>query len=356
MKVYYIDSGLSGCYLLRCLLPLQANGWDGDRTSILPNSTTPENKATAALRSDVVVFHRPEQANKLDLARILKSGGKKIVFDNDDTLKEHGGFRFNEYMDNKRVQQGMEKLNDIIDHFVTEADLVTASTKFLADEYRKLNPQVVVLPNCVDPFLFDEPLKNDSGRIRIGVTGSVGITDDLNVLEPILRHYEHDERVQMVIFSLPPAKEDKLMRALYEKEYEFWDSLEGVEWQPFVEIQHYFSTLNELRLDMMIIPRADNYFNRCKSNIKFLEASMLEIPVIGQAFPDGLSPYQADPEDSEHLLLATDTESWIMQIEKLIADKELRLSMGRDAHAYVAEKYDIEKNAHLWREAYASIV
>ena len=41
----------------------------------------------------------------------------------------------------------------------------------------------------------------------------------------------------------------------------------------------------------MLIPRGENYFNRCKSNIKFLEASMCEIPVIAQSFTTNDSPY-----------------------------------------------------------------
>ena len=54
----------------------------------------------------------------------------------------------------------------------------------------------------------------------------------------------------------------------------------------------YFDTLNDLELDIMMIPRKDNYFNKCKSNIKFLEASMCEIPVITNYFKD--SPYEKD--------------------------------------------------------------
>lgn len=354
-RVYFVDSGLSGCYLVRCLLPLQENGWDGDRTSIRKGQNTPENKSLAAQAADIVVFHRPEQQQKLKLARILKAMGKKIVFDNDDTVKHDGGFRFNDYMDAERVKKGMAKINTTIDAFIKEADLVTCSTEFLADEYRKLNDNVIVLPNCVDAFLFDEPLRNEGDKIRIGITGSVGITNDLNVLEPILRHYEHDPRVQLVVFSLPPNKQDEYMRKLYQKEYEFWDSLDGVEWTPFADVEVYLKTLNELRLDIMLIPRADNYFNRCKSNIKFLEASMLEIPVIAQAFEDGLSPYQANPHDREHMLLATDFDSWIEQIEKLIADKGKRTSMAKGAHEYVLENYNIEDKAHLWPEAYTKM-
>ena len=82
---------------------------------------------------------------------------------------------------------------------------------------------------------------------------------------------------------------------------------------------------------------------------------MLEIPTIGQSFSTKDSPYEVNPEDAKHLLLATDTESWIFQIEQLITNKELRREMGKKAHDYVAENYSIEKNARLWREAYESL-
>ena len=82
---------------------------------------------------------------------------------------------------------------------------------------------------------------------------------------------------------------------------------------------------------------------------------MLEIPVIGQSFPTKDSPYEVNPKDAEHLLLATDTESWIAQIETLISNKELRRELGKKAHDYVVENYSIEKLAHLWKEAYETL-
>ncbi len=354
MRVYFVESGLQGCYLVRCLLPLQANGWDGDQTSIRLDSKTPENKMKAAKASDIVVFHRPEVDGKLELIKILKSIGKKIVFDNDDTAKHDGGFRFNEYMNEERVKKGMATINYNLDESIKLADLVTCSTEFLAEEYRKLNKNVVVLPNCVDPFYFDEPLRNETDIVRIGFTGSVALTDDINVLEPIVRHFEKDKRVRLVLFSLPPQKQDEYMRKLYKEEYKFWDSVD-VEWQPLVPNEIYLETLNELRLDMMIIPRADNYFNRCKSNIKFLEASMLEIPVIAQGFKDGKSPYQVNPKDQEHMKIVIDNKDWIPEIEKMILDKKGRRAMAKKAHHYVEENYNIAGKAHLWEDAYKSI-
>ena len=355
MKVYFIGSGLSGCFNLRCLYPLQANGWDGDRTSFLLKEMTAENKEKAVQQADIVVFHRPEHPDKLKLARILKGMGKKIVFDNDDTYKDTGGFKPTQYLNAGRMERGMKLMNEHIDQFIKEADLVTCSTEFLREEYAQINPNTVVLKNCIDPFYFDEPIKNDTDIIRIGITGSVGVTSDIDVLKPIVEHYQNDPRVQLVLMSLPPNREDKFIRELYSEEYKFWDSM-NIERQSFVPVDQYADTLNNLKLDMIIIPRKDNLFNRCKSNVKFLENSMLEIPTIAQSFPTKDSPYEQNVEDTKYLLLADTTEQWIEQIEKLINNKELRLEMGKKAREYVEREYSIENNAHLWKEAYSKLL
>lgn len=353
MKVYYIGS-YEGCFNVRCLFPLQENGWNGDRTTLGLNRISPDNKAKALIDADVVVFHRPEKEEDLAVMRKLKQVGKKIVFDNDDTYKDHNGFKFNDYMTEEKAKLGLDTLNKNIDTFMKEADLITCSTEFLKKEYEQINPNVVVLPNTVDPFYFPEPARNESDIIRIGITGSVGITADVEVLKPIIEHYQHDPRVRLVLLSLPPEGENAIYKKLYVDEYAFWNKV-NIEWHSFVKTDVYYEYLNNLKLDMVIIPRSDSYFNRCKSNLKFLENSMLEIPTIGQSFPTGDSPYEVNPEDAKHLLLATDTQSWIEQIEKLIADKELRREMGKKAREYVEETYSIANNAQKWVDAYKSI-
>lgn len=355
MKVYYINSGLQGCFTVRCLLPLVANGWDGDQTSIRLDDMTNLNRAQAAQAADIVVFHRPEEEGKLKLARLLKKLGKKIVFDNDDTAKHDGGFRFNNFMDAERVKRGLKTINNTLDTFIKEADLVTCSTQWLADEYKKINDNVAVLPNCIDPFYFDEPLRNETDVVRIGITGSLALTDDIDILEPIVKHFHNDPRVKIVLFSLPPNNKDEYTRKLYKEEYKFWESV-NVEWQPLVPMEEYYDTLNSLKLDIMLIPRADNYFNRAKSNVKFLEAAMFEIPCFAQGFKDDKSPYQVNPKDKENLVLVEDNKDWIPEVEKMITDKKGRRKLGKKARNYVIENYSIEKRAHLWEEAYKKLL
>jgi len=358
MRTYFISSGLQGCYFVRCLLPLQANGWDGDQTTnIVDNSMkTPENKAYAAQQSDVVVFHRPDDPNKLKLARLLKKQGKKVVFDNDDTYKDDGGFKLNEYMDKERLEHGLAKINETIDAFIREADLVTTTTDYLADEYRKQNKNTVVLPNCVDPFYFDEPIRNRGEKVRIGITGSIGVTSDFDVAYDIITQTIDDPRIEWVVFSIPRNRDDKVMRELYKDEYEKLDRIKDrIDWHGFVDNELYFDYLNELALDMMVIPRADNLFNRCKSNLKFLEASMFEIPLIAQGFPDKMSPYQANPEDAKHMLVANNTDEFVEHINRLVDNRMERLQLGRKARKYVEKTYDINTNAHRWLDAYATM-
>lgn len=355
-RVYFVSSGNFGCYVVRCLLPLVANGWDGDHTSINALRKTPENKSKAAQDADIVVFHRPDDPRKLELARLLKKRGKKIVMDNDDTYRDMGGIILNEYFNAERVKKGLASINKILDEFSLEADLITVSTEFLAEEYRKLNQNVVVLPNYIDPFYFDEPLRNEGDTVRIGITGSIGMSNDLDVLNPIFKHYEHDPRVQLVFFSLPAnPKENPFIANAYKDEYNFLDST-NVEWHATVNMDKYYDKLNSLKLDMMIIPRTDSYFNRCKSNLKFIESSMFEIPIIAQGFADGKSPYQVNPHDSEHMKIVIDNNDWVAAIEAMIADTEGRREQGRKAREYVEANYNINDHAHEWEVAYDSLL
>ena len=351
-KVFFCNTLMGGCHYVRALIPLREGGWDGDKTSLRTEKISNEMRARAVLDADVVVFHRPNDDRALMVAQKLREQGKKIVMDNDDTYK---GF------DKTKLGKLADKFGQVeasVDIFGKFADMITCSTEFLRQEYLKLNPNVVVLPNCVDPDDWpaeDEILKNEGPKIRIGLVGSVGLHTDVAGFIPVLDHLFKREDVQLVVFALPAdTKESHDVHNYYKPELEFWQSY-NIEWQPFVPIHDYIETLNGLRLDLLLIPRSDDYFNRCKSNIKFLEASMLEIPVVAQGFSTGDSPYQADPEDSKVMKVITDNSKWIEEIDALVANKDLRVKTGKKAREYVLEKYHIKNNIHKWQAAYDSL-
>lgn len=351
MMVYFTNSMLEACWYVREYIPMAAGGWDGDRTSVLKNFRTPQAMSISALagmeNADIIVFHRPNDDRAFNVALELRKKGKKIVYDNDDTYKHFVGLE-------QHLTKRLEYVDKWTDEFIKIADLVTCSTEFLAEEYRQLNKNVVVLPNCVDPLDWPtEPQRNTNGKVRIGLVGSVATNQDFDALRDILPKLCAREDAEVVMFGLP-AKTNAKVERLYKQEYAFWDNLK-VEWHPFVNIGEYIEKLDSLKLDLMLIPRNDDYFNRCKSNLKFLEASMLEIPVIAQGFSDGKSPYQGE-EDRKHMMVMNGHEDWADVIEACVKNKEVLRERGQKAKQYVLEKYDINKQITKWETAYQSLL
>jgi hypothetical protein len=83
---------------------------------------------------------------------------------------------------------------------------------------------------------------------------------------------------------------------------------------------------------------------------------MLEIPCVVQGFADGKSPYQVNPDDTEHMIVVTDNTKWEGIVEHLIEDPGFIRSMGMKAKQYVLENYDINSNIEKWENAYQALL
>lgn len=357
MKVYYFANTYESCGYVRCLQPLQANGWDGDKISLYSPRPSPEKMMQGALAADIVVFHRPIQKEMYEAAVLLKEAGKKIVMDNDDTYRENSGVPVQMFgKDREKLDTAIGYINDQLRKFAELADMVTVTTEFLKKEYEMWNKNVVVLPNCVDPYDWDEPVKNDTGKTRILITGSVASNKDYENIIPLLEKLKGRKDVQLVLQALPADKPElKETREVYKPELDFWKQYD-VEWYPFMKLTDYLEFIPTLKIDIMLIPRHDNYFNRCKSNLKFLEASMCKMATVAQSFPSGDSPYEVDTEDTKNLILANTPEDWIEKVFHLLDNpKEIDI-LKEKSHEYVLNKYDINKCGHKWKDAYKTII
>lgn len=353
MKVFTINSGYDGCCYPRLYLPTVHNGFDTDRPNLREDKISVSEIRRKLQEADVVVFHRAEEQEYHNLARMLKRDGKKVVMDNDDTFKLEDAHPLANFNPDGSYQENLKRRQDNIDDFIRMADLVTTTTKTLKEEYEKINPNVIILPNCIDPMDWDTPLRNEGDKVRIGIVGSAALEYDYLHIKDIIKELGDRDDVELVLFGLGDLEHRKNNPAVtktFKDEYAFWDSIKMTQF-PWVRRWQYNRILNETRLDIMLIPRRDNYFNRCKSNIKFLEASMCEIPVIAQSFSDG--PYEEITPDMG--VLIKDNTKWREEIERLIKDKDLRRSMGKKAREYTLANYNIEDKAHLWEDAYLKL-
>lgn len=341
MKAYFMCGPYEGCNYTRCILPSGAGGWGCNRAWAKNRRVGLKKMVEDLANANVVVFQRPVRSVEFNAAKALKSVGKKIVLDIDDTYDAGGGALqpTSENFETKR------KINSVLKTFAGIADLVTVSSRVLAEEYGRFHKRVAVLPNCVDPGYWGKPSCNNKDEVRLGLVGSVVASGDFKKVKALLEKVAKWPGVKLVVFAFSSNTGNEL---------NYWKKI-GAIIQPLVPFSGYPATLNKLKLDIMLIPRKDTYFNRCRSNIKFLESSMLEIPVIAQGFSDSKSPYQ-NLQDRSFMKICNTNSDWENAVSELIKNKQLRRDMGKLAKTHVLKTYNIYNNIWLWQKAYESLL
>lgn len=338
MKILFLNGSYPFCYYYRGYLPAvysnQMCVQEFIRTYKMPDTKIIE---AMAEKADVIVFQRPQELHQLNLAVALKKQGKKIIFENDDT---YSGLPLDKLNNEKEVALA-KQINKNLQSFIRFADGAIASTETLADEYRQLNHNTVVLKNCIDPLDKFTCKKNDTGKLRVGLVGSVTSNDDYIHIKDQLRKL--DERGDVTIVVMGVKRSDGSYLPTMKEDHDFWASLKNVEWHTYVPVTKYMSKLASLALDVAIIPRKDHYFNKCKSNLKFLEMSLLKIPVLAQGF-DG-SPYT---QDKDYLTLVYENEDWYNKVIDVMENRQHYKDLAEKAQKYILENYNIKNYATEW--------
>lgn len=113
-----------------------------------------------------------------------------------------------------------------------------------------------------------EVWKNPSGKIIEDISKYVEVKDDLDVVIDAIE--KTVDSVQWVFFGYAPPKLEKYIKG------------KKIECHGGVNIYNYPEKFASLNLNAVIAPLQDNEFNRCKSNIKWLECAALGIPLLAQ--------------------------------------------------------------------------
>lgn len=339
MKILYIPGRYPFCYYYRGYLP----GVYSNQTVVSDfmrrdMKVNPDRLTELSKKADVVVFQRPTDSQTIELATLLKMQGKKIIFENDDTYTSLPL----EKLGNEKAVALAHQMADNLKTFLKIADGAIASTDFLAREYGEFNENITVLKNCIDPKDEYKCKENKTGKFRVGFIGSVTSNDDYEHIKEDIRRL--DERGDVTIVIMGVKHKDGSIFSTSQPDYQFWNSLKNIEWHPYCHITEYMLNVSDLALDLAIIPRKDHYFNKCKSNIKFLEMSLLRIPVLAQGFKDGRSPYQGKDEGYMTVIL----DNWYDEVIKIKDNHAKYKELADKAHDYVLENYNISTYGQEW--------
>ena len=147
------------------------------------------------------------------------------------------------------------------------------------------------------------------------------------------------ENVRLTILGfLPPVVIDMVQRNNWQGR---------VEYMGFSEPETYYQMVKCIRVDVGIAPLIDNRFNAAKSELKFLENTVIGMPTIAS----NVEPYQVI-EDGKNGMLAREEGQWYFALKAMLLDNpKIRRSMLVEARKTVVEKFDIRKTALQWAEA-----
>lgn len=317
MKIIGISNQNSGCAYHRILLPLGfMNGITGYVTNIIT-----EDKQDGW---DILLYNRicPYDQDWNVVKGVMKV---KVVMDIDDHWKlPPNHLCYDQY-------KGME--NRIINNLV-EADIVTASTDYLAEKIRPYNNNVHVLPNAI-PFGLNQFIedKRECDRIRIFWAGSVTHEADIHLLRNCVQHLKgQKDKIKMVIGGY--NDEDPYSKAIWQRMFSSFTSGGQL---PYMKL-HAASPLSYMQMyehaDIMLIPLEESEWHACKSNLKILEAAVKKVPCI----VSNVKPYNM--EDAP-VLWVNNKSDWFKHINYLINNPNARQEQGEKLYEWATRKYNL---------------
>jgi len=284
---------------------------------------------------------------------------------------------------------------------------ITTTTSLFADEIKKLNKNVFVLPNAIDPTEKQfTPNLEKSDRIRIGWLGGSSHLKDLEILNGVVGRLRTDgllDKVQFVLCGfdtrgthtiIDHSTGEQKTRPItpmesvwYKYEQIFTDNYQTVspEYKDFLmkftqdeypnianesyrrvwtkPISTYASNYN--LFDISLAPLEENIFNKVKSQLKVIEAGFHHKAIIAQNF----GPYKIDMKNAiqygggfdmtaNGILVDSNKnhKDWYTSIKKLIQNPEVVTALQENLHNTVKDTYSMDKVTEERRALYLDLI
>jgi len=281
-------------------------------------------------------------------------------------------------------------------------DYVTTTTELFANEIRKINKNVFVLPNAINPEepQFTEKTK-PSDRLRFGWLGGSSHLHDLKLLDGTtnrLTEFKNDYQMYLCGFDIRgnvteinretgeekkrPIRPDETVWKKYEEI--FTDNYKTVDEKQMKYLMEYQSgdyseedvfyhrvwtqpinsyAKNYSKFDVSLAPIKDHMFNRMKSQLKVIEAGFYKKALIAS----DVGPYTIDLKhsldkgnfvDGNALLVdkGRNGSDWAKYMKKLIKNPSWVEDLGERLYETVNGTYDLKSVTKNRAEFYKSLV
>jgi glycosyltransferase involved in cell wall biosynthesis len=277
--------------------------------------------------ADIVMFNRhPAHNSVLQIREWRKKYGFKVIVDVDDYWILGPDHILHKYWE-------QFKTTETIIECLSMADFVICSTDHLCSLVKQINKNAEVVFNAINygngQF---QNVKSKSEYVKLFWAGGITHDRDMELLRnPVKRIGAELKNVCMVM-------------AGYQKEQAVWQRMasaftSGKSIERIIvnemPIEKYYDSYQ--LCDIALIPLRDNMFNACKSNLKVLEASGVNAPVI----VSNTGPYKGFPL---HIVNYVDSQSdWFKWVSFFMKNRNLIKEQGKQLFEYCSEHFNFQK-------------
>jgi hypothetical protein len=282
------------------------------------------------LRSDVAIVQYPGDNGSALCVMAMEASGKRMFVEVDDNYLDYG-----DELWMKRAAWS-ERIRDENPHsvqghrwIVEHSHGAIVTTRALEREYRKLNDNVHVCRNSIDPSDWPKPEQGRDGIFRIGWYASNSHDRDAVMVRAALSWASRQPNVEIVNIGYDPA----------------WGfARRQVGWT-----DNFIAQRKELcRLDLGVAPIVSSPLARYRSDLKALEYAM------GGAMPvlQSAEPYW-EWEDKAFARTCHTPDDWMRAIKWALKNRDEVSALAQQAREYVLAERTFKTEIERWREAVA---
>lgn len=283
--------------------------------------------AAAVLAADVVVFTMTLDVEVFRLIHQRRQLGRPSLCEVNDYLPDVQAWN------PAHASWSDRRALFCFDQLIRRCDGTQVTTEALGQRLADRARQIAVVPNQLQELpplrAFPSPAAPSAERpLVIGWGGSFGHREDLRAIAPALIAWLQRQRhVRFELMSDPLLSEP--FAALDGDRFRF--TMAG-------SLPQYLDWLEGL--DIGLAPLLPTEFNRCRSDVKFLEyASRSLVPVL-----QNLDPYR-HLAGTGAALFFDDPDDLIRQLDRLVPEPALRQSIASTAHALVSRQRRLSQHA-----------
>jgi len=235
------------------------------------------------IQYDIIFMQRPFSDEALSFCSFMKNFNIPMWMDYDDNL-------FAVPAENKLARMYGPETRERLKKIAALADVITVATPELKVLFDEHNSNVVIVPNAFNDFIFKErPLRHADQKMVTWRGSDSHIYDVMSVGDQLNQLTEEYEDWQFLFMGFHP-----------------WYLNEGtnVFALPAMDVMLYFKNMAQMQAPVLITPLHDSDFNRCKSNIAYIEASYFGSVCVCPDFPEWQKPGAINYENQKHFYSA----------------------------------------------------